>query len=66
MKDFLVAYLDEFYYEVTFSYVTSLSKSLGLKGWGGKWGWFEWRGHIYTYSRFILMYGKKKNHNILK
>lgn len=50
MKDFLVAYLDKFYYEVTFSYVTSLSKSLGLKGWGGGGGGSD-GGDTYTYSR---------------
>ena len=29
---------------------------------GGRWeGGTKWKGHVYTYDRFMLMYGKKKS-----
>ena len=34
-------------------------------GWGGRWyGGSGWRGHVYTYGRFILIYGGN-HHNIV-
>ena len=67
MKDFLVAYLEEFHHEadIKISYVKSLSESLGLKGWGGRWGRFRMEGtHIYLWPICTDVWqNKKKSHN---
>ena len=38
-----------------------------LEGWGGEGGgWVRgsgWRGHVYAYGRFMLIYGKN-HHNV--